>query len=116
MLKLIIFNEQGISTSVQTGGGLILTDNDIYDVEKSNSGFYKKDEGGNITAMSKEGLAEYNDSFVGYRSKRQREYPNVGDQLDAILEYLDAAGVPANSKVEGIINDWRAVKAKYPKS
>jgi len=53
-----------------------------------------------------------------YRSQRQIEYPDVGDQLDAIikgLKKLDQDGNDVGVDCEALINKVDALKAKYPK-
>ena len=46
--------------------------------------------------------------------KRASEYPAIGDQMDAILKYLDTLpDLPA--ELRGIIAQWKAVKARNPK-
>lgn len=53
-----------------------------------------------------------------YRSQRQIEYPDIGDQLDGIikgLKTLDQAGYDVGVDCEAIINKADAVKNKYPK-
>lgn len=44
---------------------------------------------------------------VTYADKRQREYPSIGDQLDALWKGGDAAAE--------MLAKVQAVKAKYPK-
>lgn len=45
---------------------------------------------------------------------RKSHYPNVGDQLDAILKYLEnKTDLP--DELQNIINLWQATKTKYPK-
>jgi len=53
-----------------------------------------------------------------YRQKRARDYPRVGEQLDAILKgfnqlRLGGANLPAD--LDDVIGKWLAVKAKHPK-
>ena len=46
--------------------------------------------------------------------KRAYEYPPIGDQMDALLKYLDTLpDIPA--ELRGIIDEWKAVKARNPK-
>jgi hypothetical protein len=49
-----------------------------------------------------------------YADKRRREYPPIGDQLDALLRQFDGQSslVP---ELQTIINQWKTVKTKYPK-
>jgi len=49
-----------------------------------------------------------------YRDRRAREYPNIGDQLDAVLKYLETKN-DLTFSINEIINEWNAVKVKYPK-
>jgi hypothetical protein len=48
----------------------------------------------------------------GYQELRRREYPAVGDQLDALWKMLVP---PVGSEAETILASINAVKAKYPK-
>ena len=53
-----------------------------------------------------------------YKELRRNEYPNVGDQLDAILKFIDALGVAdtkENADIISIITKWNDIKEKYPK-
>jgi len=53
-----------------------------------------------------------------YAELRRNEYPNVGDQLDAILKFIDALGVAdteENADMISVITNWKAIKVKYPK-
>jgi hypothetical protein len=56
---------------------------------------------------------------IDQRQNRREEYPAFGDQLDAILKYLekkkaDGEDLIPDPDLDSIINDWRAVKIKYP--
>jgi len=54
-----------------------------------------------------------------YKELRRNEYPNVGDQLDAILKYIDGLKVSDtedNADIISIIADWNGIKEKYPKA
>lgn len=54
-----------------------------------------------------------------YEEKRGSEYPQVTDQLDAILKYLSSSEFDSSAfpqDLTNIISDWEAVKLKYPKS
>lgn len=58
------------------------------------------------------------DLSTDYRAKRSIEYPDVGDQLDAIikgLKTLDQGGYDVGTDCEALINKVDALKAKYPK-
>ncbi len=53
------------------------------------------------------------------REKRRQEYPAIGDQLDAILKYieqkrLNGEDLLPNPDLDAIIDNWRAVKVKHP--
>jgi hypothetical protein len=65
---------------------------------------YDKDE--NIVAYNETTVQAYIDAHA-YKSKRQAEYPPIGDQLDALWKGGDAA-TEMLAKVQ-------AVKTKYPK-
>ncbi|MHA1538909.1 MAG: hypothetical protein ACTSXQ_00350 [Alphaproteobacteria bacterium] len=59
------------------------------------------------------------DASQYYASFRKREYPSIGEQLDAILKgfhSLSLVGTKLPSDLEKTINAWLSVKAKYPKS
>jgi len=47
-----------------------------------------------------------------YRKLRQKEYPSLADQLDALWHAMDAGGLP---KVEPFYSQIKAVKDKYKK-
>lgn len=49
---------------------------------------------------------------------RQKEYPPIGDQLDAIYkmaEFLNREGIPLPPETADWISKCKAVKEKYPK-
>lgn len=56
-----------------------------------------------------------------YAQKRKPEYPEVGDQLDAILKALAAIDADALNDINlpddtrQLIAEWQAVKSRYPK-
>lgn len=53
-----------------------------------------------------------------YDQKRKSEYPDVGEQLDAILKWLTSErfqGEELPQDLDNIIGQWTAVKKKYPK-
>lgn len=53
-----------------------------------------------------------------YADLRRREYPLIGDQLDAILKMFNIMklqGTNLVSQLDEIIGEWLAVKRKYPK-
>lgn len=49
-----------------------------------------------------------------YDEKRLREYPTIGDQLDALWKLLGPTA-PQNSDARDIFSRIQSVKAKYPK-
>lgn len=55
----------------------------------------------------------------GYKIARAAEYPKIGDQLDAILKHLNYMQMNGEtnlvSELDGVVGQWLAVKAKYPK-
>ncbi len=55
----------------------------------------------------------------GYISKRKKEYPDIGDQLDAILKHLNYMQLDGQTdlvkELDAIVGQWLAVKAKHPK-
>lgn len=54
-----------------------------------------------------------------YRNKRVLEYPQVGEQLDAILKQLNYMKMSGKmdliQELDGVVGEWLAVKKKYPK-
>lgn len=53
-----------------------------------------------------------------YTELRKNEYPELGEQLDAILKGFNQMRLNGESlpdDLDNIINQWLAVKAKYPK-
>tara|TARA_Y100000310_G_scaffold344706_1_gene458915 strand:+ start:1614 stop:1877 length:264 start_codon:yes stop_codon:yes gene_type:complete len=49
---------------------------------------------------------------LSYREKRKAEYPDIGEQLDALYHAMDQGILP---KVDGFYDKIKAVKEKYPK-
>ena len=61
---------------------------------------------------------EYVEYEPTYDELRAREYPKIGDQLDAIIKELNYRRLQGDNLVEdmdAIVNACIAVKAKYPK-
>lgn len=54
-----------------------------------------------------------------YRDDRKVNYPNIGDQLDAILKQLNYMQLSKQTNLvddmDTVVNQWLAVKKKYPK-
>jgi len=54
-----------------------------------------------------------------YQEYRSREYPRIGDQLDAVLKQLNYMQMSGQTnlvtELDGIVGKWLAVKQKYPK-
>ena len=53
-----------------------------------------------------------------YKEKREREYPKVGDQLDALWKQLDQDRLDGKDLIQEAddrLNEILAVKDKYPK-
>jgi hypothetical protein len=50
-----------------------------------------------------------------YSDKRAAEYPDIGDQLDAIWKFVQTLDVSKTS-VEPILDQIQHVKNKYPKT
>ena len=50
-----------------------------------------------------------------YKYKREAEYPPIGDQLDAILKFIDNSRAAKPEETKSIIAKWKAIKEKYPK-
>ena len=53
-----------------------------------------------------------------YRRNRATEYPEIGDQLDAILKHLNyrrTQGDELIQQLDDIIGDWLSVKSSHPK-
>ena len=48
-----------------------------------------------------------------YRMLRQREYPEVGEQLDVLWREMQA--LPLTQEADAMLKRIQAVKAKYPK-
>lgn len=51
-----------------------------------------------------------------YRKLRAKEYPTVGDQLDALWKLLQVLDVEIPDESQDVINAINSVKSKYPKS
>ena len=52
-----------------------------------------------------------------YKEKRRAEYPDIGDQLDAIWKHLQsrkAGGVPLDIEADAMLSEIMSVKSKYP--
>lgn len=53
-----------------------------------------------------------------YKEKRKDAYPDIGDQLDAILKsfkYLSENGTDIPVEMQEIINKWLLVKQNHPR-
>ncbi len=53
-----------------------------------------------------------------YARNRKPEYPDIGDQLDALLKHLNYRRTQGDELVQDlddIIASWLSVKSKYPK-
>ena len=53
-----------------------------------------------------------------YRELRASEYPDLGDQLDALFKHLNYRRTQGDELVQDlddVIGSWLSVKAKYPK-
>lgn len=53
-----------------------------------------------------------------YKEARALEYPDIGDQLDAILKgfsSLRGGGQTLPPETDDLINTWEVIKLKYPK-
>jgi len=62
-------------------------------------------------------LKEYIAPELPYTEKRKPEYPDIGDQMDAIIKHLNwrrMQGDPLIQDLDDIVNQCLAVKAKYP--
>jgi hypothetical protein len=53
---------------------------------------------------------EHNDD---YRARRKAEYPNIGDQLDALWKFVKDGDLVV---VQDMLTKITAVKQRYPKS
>jgi hypothetical protein len=52
----------------------------------------------------------------GYQDLRRMDYPTFGDQLDAIWDVLNSAGLLANNpRAKAVYDRVKAVKTRYPK-
>lgn len=63
-------------------------------------------------------LNEQASTEEGYATKRQKEYPAIGDQLDAILKQLNYDRLNGRALVQdmdNIIGQWLEIKERYPK-
>lgn len=49
-----------------------------------------------------------------YREARKKEYPDVGEQLDALWEVLSTLALP--KKARDIVDEIDRIKKKYPKA
>lgn len=56
-----------------------------------------------------------NPQRVLYRKKRQREYPDIGDQLEAIWLLINSLNVELPPATDFILNKIKQIKLKYPK-
>lgn len=50
-----------------------------------------------------------------YREARRPEYPEIGDQLDAVWKALEASGARLPPEAVAVLDQVRAVKKRYPK-
>lgn len=58
--------------------------------------------------------ATYFNNYNQAITKRRQEYPPIGDQLDAILKYLQGLPGPRASEIDSIITKWQNVKTNNP--
>ncbi len=53
-----------------------------------------------------------------YRDDRKKAYPDIGDQLDAILKHLNYMQMDGQTdlikELDGIVGQWLAVKREFP--
>lgn len=67
--------------------------------------------------MTDQEVSALSSSYVTpYDQLRRNEYPQIGDQLDAILKFFDnfdSATLPQD--LIDIIDEWKTVKDQYPK-
>lgn len=76
---------------------------------------------GKVVSKTKTQLAalEKQKYAASYRDMRRAEYPDIGDQLDAILKHLNYMQMDGQTdlvtELDGIVGKWLSVKTKYPK-
>ena len=54
-----------------------------------------------------------------YIEKRLKEYPEIGEQLDAMLKYFSSRRLQGENlpeDLDSVVGKWLAVKKKYPKA
>lgn len=56
---------------------------------------------------------EHNEKVLAYRKSH---YPSTGDQLDAILKWIDTLPGNKPSELQEIIEKWKSVKEEYNKA
>jgi len=78
-----------------------LTDEEIKEYNKKNDKWAKE-------------AKERERAFIA--RQRKKEYPDIGDQLDALLKYFDnEMTVKEQTALAGVISKWKEVKERYPK-
>jgi len=112
MFKTIKFDVNGLSTEVKTDFTTVEGDSDVYDVEKSETGLYKKLANDSIVPITREERELEMDKTLDYKQLRKREYPSSGDQLAEIWGVLERLTDLSNSEN---LNKIKAVKVKHPK-
>lgn len=69
-------------------------------------------------AAEKARIAEEQAKY-GYIDARVKEYPKIGDQLDAILKHLNYMQMKGETnlivELDGIVGQWLKVKKDFPK-
>lgn len=71
-------------------------------------------------AQLKVDMEEYTEHLksIAYKGKRQKEYPEIGDQLDAIIKSISKikdSGVNIGTDGTKLLSEIERIKTKYPK-
>jgi hypothetical protein len=71
-------------------------------------------ENGAVRKITDEEYEQMQEAAKTYVQKRKEGYPPIGDQLDAILKYLESKE-DLTVELSGVIQEWKQVKDTYPK-
>lgn len=62
-------------------------------------------------------IAPYEEIAIPYDVLRRREYPSIGDQLDALMKWVASSeSVDSESELKSLASNCMAIKDKYPKT
>lgn len=78
----------------------------------------EQDQPSDSDIAAKEAELQAEQDATQYRRNRATEYPEIGDQLDALLKHLNyrrTQGDELVQELDDIIGAWLSVKSRHPK-